>query len=183
MDIKFLENQNIEFKSSWRDEYLKWICAFANTDGGILYIGVNDNGQICGIDDSHKLTEDIPNKIRNTMGLVCDIKLLKDGSLDYFQINVDKYPFPVSYHGKYYKRAGSTLQELSGVELDKMILSVQGRTWDSIPVPTVKVKNLKMMLLDYLEKNPQSLDALIKNLWKLQMKLFYKIYIYTKVKI
>lgn len=124
MDIKFLENQNIEFKSSWRDEYLKWICAFANTDGGILYIGVNDNGQICGIDDSHKLTEDIPNKIRNTMGLVCDIKLLKDGSLDYFQINVDKYPFPVSYHGKYYKRAGSTLQELSGVELDKMILSV-----------------------------------------------------------
>lgn len=25
------ENQNIEFKESWRDEYLKWICAFANS--------------------------------------------------------------------------------------------------------------------------------------------------------
>ena len=39
------ENQNIEFKQSWRDEYLKWICAFANTEGGTLYIGIKDNGE------------------------------------------------------------------------------------------------------------------------------------------
>ena len=28
------ETQNIEFKESWRDEYLKWICGFANAQGG-----------------------------------------------------------------------------------------------------------------------------------------------------
>ena len=28
------ESQNIEFKESWRDEYLKWICGFANAQGG-----------------------------------------------------------------------------------------------------------------------------------------------------
>lgn len=28
------ENQNIEWKQSWRDEYLKWICGFANAEGG-----------------------------------------------------------------------------------------------------------------------------------------------------
>ena len=28
------ENQQIEWKQSWRDEYLKWICGFANTEGG-----------------------------------------------------------------------------------------------------------------------------------------------------
>lgn len=34
------ENQHIEWKESWRDEYLKWICAFANTEGGgELHIG------------------------------------------------------------------------------------------------------------------------------------------------
>lgn len=143
MNINKSESQNIEFKQSWRDEYLKWICAFANTDGGILYIGVKDNGKVCGVDDSKKLTEDIPNKIRNTMGLICDVKTLKDGTLVYFKITVEKYPFPVSYHGKYYKRSGSTLQELSGVELDKMILFAQGRTWDSIPVPLVKVEDLE----------------------------------------
>ncbi len=38
------ESQTTEFKSSWRDEYFKWICAFANTDGGKLIIGLDDNG-------------------------------------------------------------------------------------------------------------------------------------------
>ncbi|MDA8338190.1 MAG: hypothetical protein M0Z70_02685 [Nitrospiraceae bacterium] len=28
-----VESQNVEFKSNWRDEYLKVICAFANADG------------------------------------------------------------------------------------------------------------------------------------------------------
>ena len=37
------EKQNVEFKESWRDEYLKWICGFANAQGGTLYIGVKDN--------------------------------------------------------------------------------------------------------------------------------------------
>ena len=117
------ENQNVEFKSTWRDEYLKWICAFANTEGGILYIGVDDKGNVIGVKDSHKFSEDIPNKIKDTMGLICDIRIMHDEALDYLQIKIEKYPFPVSYHGKYYKRTGSTMQEVNGVELDKMILS------------------------------------------------------------
>lgn len=38
------EAHNIEWKQSWRDEYLKWICTFANSDGGMLYIGKDDKG-------------------------------------------------------------------------------------------------------------------------------------------
>ena len=33
------EAQNVEFKQSWHDEYLKWICGFANAQGGELTIG------------------------------------------------------------------------------------------------------------------------------------------------
>jgi ATP-dependent DNA helicase RecG len=40
------EKQNVEWKESWRDEYLKWICGFANVVGGQLYIGINDNGKL-----------------------------------------------------------------------------------------------------------------------------------------
>lgn len=32
------ESQNTEFKESWRDEYLGWICGFANAQGGRIYI-------------------------------------------------------------------------------------------------------------------------------------------------
>ncbi len=44
-----IENQNIEFKTIWKDEYLKSICAFANAQGGTLFIGIEDNGDVIGI--------------------------------------------------------------------------------------------------------------------------------------
>ncbi len=38
------EQQDIEFKKQWSDTILKTACAFANTNGGIIYIGIDDNG-------------------------------------------------------------------------------------------------------------------------------------------
>ena len=61
------EHQQIEYKESWHDEYLKWICGYANANGGTLYIGIDDKGDICGIEDSKRLLEDLPNKITDTM--------------------------------------------------------------------------------------------------------------------
>lgn len=42
------ENQTIEWKESWRDEYIRWICGFANAQGGRLIIGKNDKGAVLG---------------------------------------------------------------------------------------------------------------------------------------
>ena len=36
------ENQHTEWKETWRDEFLRWICGFANAEGGVLVIGRND---------------------------------------------------------------------------------------------------------------------------------------------
>ena len=43
------EDQNIEYKQSWRDEYLKGICGFANASGGRILIGVDDGGKPVGV--------------------------------------------------------------------------------------------------------------------------------------
>ena len=67
------ESQNTEFKLSWHDEYLKWICGFANAKGGKLLIGIDDAGKPVGVENAKKLLEDIPNKIRDTMGIVADV--------------------------------------------------------------------------------------------------------------
>ena len=48
------EKQDVEYKENWRDEYLKWICGFANAQGGKIYIGINDKGVVTGIADSKK---------------------------------------------------------------------------------------------------------------------------------
>ena len=46
------ESQNVEWKETWRDEYLKWICGFANAQGGKIYIGTDDKGRVIGLRDS-----------------------------------------------------------------------------------------------------------------------------------
>lgn len=69
----FTESQTLEFKSIWKDDYLKTICAFANGEGGQLLIGVNDQGEIIGIDNSKQLLETLPNKINNKLGLLVDV--------------------------------------------------------------------------------------------------------------
>ncbi len=40
------ESQNMEFKQSWHDDYLKWICGFANAQGGRIFIGKDDAGEV-----------------------------------------------------------------------------------------------------------------------------------------
>ena len=66
----------------------------------------------------------------------------KDGK-DYITIRVEKYPSLISYHGRYYYRSGSVLREISGKELDRALLKVQGITWDAIPLPKITVSDLK----------------------------------------
>ena len=112
-----MESQQLEWKEAWHDEYLKWICGFANAQGGMLVIGKNDKGEILGVKNAEKLLEDLPNKIRSTMGIVVDVHIHNENGLDFIAICVPAYPNAISYHGKYYLRSGSTNQELSGYAL------------------------------------------------------------------
>ncbi len=101
------ENQNTEWKESWRDEYLKWICGFANATGGKIYIGMNDNGKVVGVADADKLLEDIPNKVRDVLGIIVDVNLLEENGLKYIEIDVPPYSNPINYKGQYHYRSGS----------------------------------------------------------------------------
>jgi len=136
------ESQHVEWKESWRDDHLRWVSGFANAEGGVLVIGRNDEGHVVGIFDAAKLLEDLPNKIRDLLGILVDVNLQHDGDRDYLEIVTPAYPSPISYRGHYYQRSGSTLQELKGASLDRFLLRKQGRTWDGVPVPGVAVKNL-----------------------------------------
>ena len=136
------ESQNIEYKESWRDEYLKWICGFANSQGGTLYVGIKDNGKICGVSDSKKLMEDLPNKIASTLGLVCEVNLLAKNGTEYIEIIVPQSNVPVSYHGVYHVRSEATKQELQGVSLQNFLLKKMGLTWDKIVQENASIEEI-----------------------------------------
>ena len=52
------ESQNIEFKQSWQDDYLKCICGFANAQGWRIFIGKDDSGKVIGLKNARKHLED-----------------------------------------------------------------------------------------------------------------------------
>ena len=52
------ECQNVEYKRSWKDEYLKWICGFANAQGATIFFGVDDDLELHGLQNAKKLLED-----------------------------------------------------------------------------------------------------------------------------
>ena len=136
------ESQNIEYKEPWRDEYLKWLCGFANAQGGTIYIGVDDAGNVVGVKDVKKLMEDIPNKIQSGLGIVADVnKHTKDGK-DYLEIKVDPSSFPISYRGEFHYRSGATKQQLTGIALTEFITKKTGVRWEDVTVDGITVDDL-----------------------------------------
>jgi ATP-dependent DNA helicase RecG len=146
------ESQSIEYKQSWRDEYLKWICGFANANGGSIFIGKDDNGNVVGLADAKRLLEEIPSKVRDVLGILVDVNLQTTAQGDFIEIIVEGHPYPVNYKGQYHYRSGSTKQELIGTALDKFLLHKKGKRWDGVPVPKISAKDLKQEAFDFFRK-------------------------------
>ena len=146
------ESQNIEYKESWHDKYLEWVCGFANAQGGRIFIGVNDNHEIVGVSKSHELMEDIPNKIVTHLGIVADVNLRQSDGLDYIDILVEPSSVPISYRSHYHYRSGSTKQELKGVALQEFILRKMGRSWDDIGHHKATLDVIDRDAIDYFLK-------------------------------
>lgn len=127
-----METQNIEYKQKWDDKYLHYISGFANADGGTLYIGIDDNGTVVGIENAKKLLVTLPNKAVQATGLVPDIRILNEGEKEYISIRVEKSNQPISCDGKYYLRSGSTLQELNGAALQQFLSNRMAGEWDNM---------------------------------------------------
>lgn len=73
------EDKNIEFKREYVDDIKKTLIAFANTDGGNLYIGIDDAGNAIEIDNTDGAMLQVANVIRDAikpdLTMFCDISL------------------------------------------------------------------------------------------------------------
>ena len=136
------EQQNIEFKQSWHNNYLKWICGFANAQGGTIFIGKDDDGNIVDVADYKNLMDEIPNKIRNTMGISVNVNLLEKEGKHFIEIVTQPYSVPISLRGRYYYRSGSTKQELTGISLNEFLMKKSGKTWDDVIEPRASINDI-----------------------------------------
>lgn len=126
------ETSNVEFKESWKDDYLKQVCSFANAQGGVLYIGIADDGSIVGLDSTSRLLEEIPNKLMNLMGILPMVEFLAGNEREYLRISIPPSSQPVSFRGRFYVLSGTTTQELNGTPLQDFLLKRLSVTWDQL---------------------------------------------------
>lgn len=137
-----VESLCFEYEEVWRDEYLKWICGLANAEGGKIYIGMRDDGSIAGVEDAERLMVDIPNKALSTLGIIVKVDRYGDPGKEYIEITVNPSSSPISYHGEYHYRTGTTKQLLTGPALNQFLLDKGGTTWDALPADNVTVDDL-----------------------------------------
>jgi ATP-dependent DNA helicase RecG len=135
------ETENIEFKREWKDDFLKVICAFANAQGGILYIGKDDDGNDIGIQNHKELLEVLPNKIVARLGIITNVQFHGDTDAS-IAIKVSPSSVPVSYQGRYYMRSGSVVLELQGKQLSDFLLKKAGMTWDAVAMDNARVEEI-----------------------------------------
>lgn len=80
--MKFIRNNYCKFKSMLTKKIKKEIIAFANVNGGKIYIGVDDDGNVLGINDTDENLQALTGMINEG---------IKPSLIEYTQIKVEQY--------------------------------------------------------------------------------------------
>ncbi|WP_322794739.1 helix-turn-helix domain-containing protein [Thermoflexus sp.] len=127
------EGQTVEWKRQWTDRALEDLAAFANTDGGTLWIGIRDDGKIVGAQVGDRELQRIANLISAHLGITPSMEVVSVGKRPVIRITVEPASHLVAYGGRYLRRVGTTNRDFAPEELARHILQRSGRHWDALP--------------------------------------------------
>ena len=156
------ETHVVEYKSVWKDEWLQWICGYANAEGGTLYIGLTDDGAVVGLQNVKKLMEDIPNKVISKMNIYPDIRQISRDGKDVIEIEVYPSQEGVTLDGVLYMRVGATNQILKGAALKEFYERKMKATWDSRVIPGASLDEIDPDAIKYFLTNGIDKERLSK---------------------
>ena len=140
MDLKKLiakgESESLEFKKSLqlKEEIGESICAFSNSRGGILLIGVHDEKEIKGIQTGKRTIIDLAEYVKKSTDpqIFPEIETGKIENKNIIRIRIEpSLEKPVFFRGKAYKRVGDTNQKISSTEIRRLAKESGGKVyWD-----------------------------------------------------
>lgn len=128
----FTEGEELELKREWSDRALEDLAAFVNTRGGLLMIGVTDDGQVMGVHADDREVQRLANIITSRLGITPSIRIEEINQKTVITIRVEPVRGLVSYNGRYLRRVGSTNRDFSREELARHIIERSGTSWDSL---------------------------------------------------
>ena len=129
------ENLYTEFKSSFNDAVIESLVAFANTEGGKVLIGVNNEGMplknfITGDESVQQWLNEIKNKTQPS--IIPDSRYIDWKESKVLEFSVKEFPIkPVSFKGRYFKRVKNSNHQLSLTEISNLHLKTFNSSWDN----------------------------------------------------
>ncbi|MBI4397275.1 MAG: putative DNA binding domain-containing protein [Elusimicrobia bacterium] len=146
MLIRQGESQTVEFKQSFGREAIETLCAFANTNGGSLLVGVDDKGVVTGVQGVKSALREWANQVsQGTNGLHPSIQPIAVKGKTVIVIQVEERRVkPVMCHGRPFIRSGSTTRQMGLEEITRSALSNAGVTWDAVPEIRASLDDISM---------------------------------------
>lgn len=164
----YIEDKYTELKSSLTKEIKKEIVAFANTDGGKIYIGIDDDGKIIGLknvkEDIETLSGMIREGIKSDLILYTSIKQEKIDNKDIIIVNIMEGPNKPYYladkglkSSGVYLRYGNTSAPASEEVIKKLIIDSQSYSFENM------VSQNQDLHFEYLNKIFNEKDITLTN--------------------
>ena len=136
------ENHDIEFKQEYVSDINKEAIAFANAEGGTILVGIQKDGQVCGVDDPDDTMQRINNSLRDTVSPdimpFISVKTIIMDEKKVVEITVTtgtNRPYYIKDKGLkpsgVYIRKGSSSQPMSDDGIREMIIQTSGRSFES----------------------------------------------------
>lgn len=127
------ENRTFEIKERVTNTFLKTVSAYANFGDGIIQFGITDDGVTVGIEDAENACLDIENRINDSISPVPDYRISVDDTTNVITLEVHEGRFkPYYYKSKAYKRNDTATIEADRIELNRLILEGENRSYDEL---------------------------------------------------
>lgn len=167
--LKSPEGKTLEFKrdTSALKQIMRTIIAFANSAGGTLVIGREDNGDLTGVDDPLLMEEQLANSISDSIAprLVPNIEIITVEEKTLLIVN----GYPSSLRPHYLKtegpdtsifvRLGSTNRQADKALSNELRRSAEGVSFDSEPMPNLTLNDLDLESAQELFGNSRNLNT------------------------
>lgn len=131
--VRLQESETLELKGAWTDRALADLAAFANTQGGTLILGVEDDGRVVGVQADDQEVQRLANLITSRLGITPSIRVEEMEGKAVIVIRVEPMRGLVPHNGRYLRRVGSTNRDFTQEELARHLLERSGLSWDSLP--------------------------------------------------
>lgn len=126
------ESKTLELKENITNTFLKTVSAFANFGDGTILFGVNDEGNVVGIEHAEESCLDIEHKINDSIKPKPDftLSITNENAIE-LKVFEGKYK-PYVYKGKAYRRSGTSSVEVDMIELRRLALEGSNLFYDQL---------------------------------------------------